>query len=146
MYGHTPYAKAYRKKYQPTGRFVSYMGRDHETSPAEKRIEAALKQLKVNYEKEVSFNGLMTSYGNYYRFDFFVPRYSLIIEYDGAHHEADGKRYIDRKKENFAERHGMTVARFDFTNWKTLEDDVKELIEQMEHKKNRYNHYYLEDK
>lgn len=59
------------------------------SSKGERKIEVILKQNKISFQREVSFNDLHGSHNNLLRFDFAIfKRGQLIclIEYDGEQH------------------------------------------------------------
>lgn len=99
-------------------------------SPTEKRIARVLTELEIKYYQEVSFAALY--HGNrYYRFDFWIPKYHLLIEYDGEHHKEQRVRINDEIKNRFCKDRGLRLFRIDKTHYNTLESRVKEIIERV---------------
>lgn len=57
------------------------------TSHGERKIQQWLDQRGIVYERETRFPGLCGSTPNSrLRYDFYLPSYNLLIEYDGEHH------------------------------------------------------------
>ena len=53
------------------------------TSSLEEKIITILKKEKIKFQREKTYPDLKSGY---YRFDFFLPQYNLLIEVDGAQH------------------------------------------------------------
>lgn len=53
-------------------------------SKGEKEVSLILDSLNIKYEQQKSFPGLIFERSLY--FDFYLPEYNLVIEYDGKHH------------------------------------------------------------
>lgn len=51
-----------------------------------KRISSILDSLEIVYEKEKKFDTCLSPKGNPLRFDFYLPDYNCLIEYDGQQH------------------------------------------------------------
>ena len=62
-------------------------------SHGERELKELFDQLKVGYMKEVRFEGCKSPKGKYLRFDFFLPDYNLLIEYQGMHHYKPINKY-----------------------------------------------------
>ncbi len=78
----------------------------------ELKVMKHLDLFDVEYLREVSFAGLVTDKGREFRFDFFIPSLSLIIEYDGkAYHSSSSRIAADNIKNKFARKHGIRVIR-----------------------------------
>lgn len=56
-------------------------------SKGENRIEEVLKYYKIEYEIQKTFNGLVGIGNLKMRYDFYLPKYNLLIEYQGIQHE-----------------------------------------------------------
>lgn len=52
----------------------------------EKAIEDYLLEHNIPYQREYSFDGCLSIKGNKLRFDFYLPTYDLLIEFQGQHH------------------------------------------------------------
>jgi hypothetical protein len=55
-------------------------------SYGERDVRAVLEELGIKYTKEKTFDECRNGKGNLLRFDFFLPDYNLLIEYQGIHH------------------------------------------------------------
>lgn len=55
-------------------------------SHGEERIAKVLRELGISFEIQKSFENLLSQKGWKYRFDFYLPDYNLLIEYDGIQH------------------------------------------------------------
>ena len=68
-------------------------------SHGEKDITQFLKLYKINFEAEKTFNDCRNPYTNrMLRFDFYLPDYNLLIEYQGMHHYQPINKYYRAKK------------------------------------------------
>ena len=82
-----------------------------------KDIELILDQLNILYEKEKTFNDL--KYKNKLRFDYYLPKYNLCIEFNGAQHyeyveyfhknesQFDEQRFKDYIKSEYCRSHDI---------------------------------------
>ena len=77
-----------------------------EPSPAERMIMQHLDNLGVHYLREVVFNN------NTFRYDFYLPKNNLIIEYDGKEYHSSKKAILkDEMKNNFARNNKIRIIR-----------------------------------
>ena len=51
-----------------------------------KTIKELLKQNNISFEQEKIFEKCLSPKGNPYKFDFYLPNYNILIEYDGEQH------------------------------------------------------------
>ena len=99
----------------------------------EKAIELLLKENNINYEKEKTFTDLLSIKDNktQYRYDFFLPEFNRLIEFDGQQHsstKADNYfnrtlselQKIDIIKNNYAKEHGYSLVRIPYTKLQSL--------------------------
>lgn len=82
-----------------------------------KDVELILDQLNILYEKEKTFNDL--KYKNKLRFDYYLPKYNLCIEFNGAQHyeyveyfhknesQFDEQRFKDYIKSKYCRTHNI---------------------------------------
>lgn len=84
-----------------------------EPSFAERLIIKQFKARKINFYREVQFDycrNLMT--GGKLRYDFYLPAYNLLIEYDGAEYHQDFEVQIrDSTKDKFAQDNNIRLIR-----------------------------------
>ena len=95
-------------------------------SSGEKKIKAILDKYNINYETEYSFSNCINPETNkLLRFDFYLPEYNLLIEFDGEQHykytggwntrEAFRKRVIrDVIKNNFVINNHIPLIRIPY--------------------------------
>ena len=84
----------------------------HQDSPGEKSVKNALDRLGINYIQEVMVNLNKYDPEIYWsRFDFYVPAYKAVIEFDGKQHRQYDKKYhktmwhyVHQKKRDKAEK------------------------------------------
>ena len=55
-------------------------------SKGEFKICKFLQRLDIEFEREKTFSECRSLKGNLLRFDFFIPEYNLLIEFNGLHH------------------------------------------------------------
>jgi hypothetical protein len=60
--------------------------RKRSRSFGEQAIEDYLLANNISYQREYSFDGCVSKKGNKLRFDFYLPVYNLVVEYQGVHH------------------------------------------------------------
>lgn len=96
------------------------------------KIEQLLKSYNIIYEKEKSFNNCR--YNNNYlaRFDFYLPKYNTLIEYDGKQHNIQGTgnydnpakfkltQEHDKFKTQWAKQNGYNIIRIPHTHYNDL--------------------------
>lgn len=100
-----------------------------EPSAAEQKIMAALEQYRVDWSREVSFYGLQFTTYSWPRFDFYLPRYRVIIEYDGQYsHNTPKQKKTDRSKEKFCRDNGITVIRYSRKHYYHIQSHINKLM------------------
>ena len=67
------------------------------TSKGQLEIAEILKQHRINFEVEKSFDGLLGLGGGRLRFDFFLPEQGVLIEFDGEQHFHFMSELMDEK-------------------------------------------------
>ena len=80
---------------------------------AEKMLANEMDARDIRYAREVNFDGCNNpDTGAPLRYDFYLPEYNAIIEYDGADfHEDIDVQLRDNFKDNFAANHGIKLIR-----------------------------------
>ena len=92
-----------RQKRKINSRPYRRMRKSAEKSPAEKRIAKFLAENRVSFISEHSFHSCFNKVTNQILyFDFFLPYYNAVIEFDGLHHYKPiyGEKAFRRQKEN----------------------------------------------
>lgn len=98
-------------------------------SKGEKKIASQLDALGVAYEREKKFN-----WSEDRRYDFYLPDYEVLIEYDGKQHfvstlyspDLDEQKAIDERKTTLALVHGKTLIRIPYTSYNNIERFLRE--------------------
>lgn len=115
-------------------------------SRGEKKIQMFLDEHGIIYEREKRFHKLYGATKNSrLRYDFFLPDYNILMEYDGEHHfrpvrtkgrltqtEANKKHKVtkinDKKKNDYAEKNGYTLLRIKYTEYDVIESTLTDLL------------------
>lgn len=106
-------------------------------SLGEKEVEKCLNEFKFFYKREVSFQALPNL-----RFDFYLPKNNICIEFDGIQHFQPVRTFDkndplafyfrqnnDLKKNLFCKRNGIKLIRIKYTDIKKTRDIlIKELV------------------
>ena len=90
----------------------------------EKYMISVLEQLKIMYEYQKIFSWCKfynpyTNKNSFGRYDFYIPSKNLIVEMDGGYGHGNNidtyekDIYIDKKKDDLAAKHGITIVRID---------------------------------
>lgn len=106
-------------------------------SKGENKISKILKKYGVKYNKEHSFEGC--KYVNRLPFDFYLPDYNMIIEYDGIQHfkpveffggveEFKFRKKIDNIKGKYCEDNNIYLIRIPYTEYENIDFIIKEKI------------------
>lgn len=70
-----------------------------QSSYGEEYIKELLDSANIKYEREKTFDDLRFETGYFARFDFYLPDYNVIIEYDGKQHFIEGKSVFDNPEQ-----------------------------------------------
>jgi len=117
--------------------FISDKHELPEPSAAEYKIMAALEKYNVQWAREVSFHGLQFTTYSWPRFDFYLPRYRVVIEYDGKnYHNTETSKKNDRSKEKFCKDSGIRVVRYEAKHYYHLHTHIDSLMEELGINKN----------
>lgn len=97
-------------------------------SIGEKKIEKILKDNQINFEKEKKFSDCKSEKNKYLRYDFYLPGYNLLIEYDGVQHYIDKKwdnleemQQRDNIKTSYALKNGYSLVRIPYTELNNID-------------------------
>lgn len=95
------------------------------SSIGESNIEQILITNNIKYEKEKTFNDLISSKNSKYRYDFYLPDYNRLVEFDGIqHYQPFGwiteERFkeiqnSDKIKNEYAKNKGISLIRIPYT-------------------------------
>lgn len=106
------------------------------SSKGESMIRNVLTNLGVYFETEKTFSDLYGDSGWNLRFDFYIPNYNLLIEYQGAQHKKPfgyfggtkklekQKRYDERKR-IYAKEHNIDFLEIWYWDFDSIEEIIK---------------------
>lgn len=98
-------------------------------SVAEQKIIGILEYLGVLWYREISFRGLQFTTYSHPRFDFYLPEYNLILEYDGVlSHSSAKSKAVDRAKDKFCKINSIRVKRLDRNHYHHLLYHIQQTI------------------
>lgn len=92
-------------------------------SIGEYNIARILTENGIAFEKEKTFSDLKGSKNGFLRYDFFLPDYNILLEFDGKQHfqevsffrnSLEERQKYDSIKDTYAERHGYTLIRIPY--------------------------------
>lgn len=110
-------------------------------SKGEKRIEKFLKDYNINYDPQHDFDGLVGVGGNPLLFDFYLPDYKIVIEFQGEFHDNSNRtdriqpkkkfknlQIHDQRKRDYANEHEIKEIEIWYWDFDNIEDIlIKEL-------------------
>lgn len=102
-------------------------------SKGEELIAKSLTNLQILFEREKTFTSCSSSYNNTpYRFDFYLPDYNILIEYDGKQHFSskncgwgEGLKEIQNRdsfKTNWCINNNIPLIRIPYTEFDKIND------------------------
>ena len=107
-------------------------------SKGEKKIENWLRYHNIEYTYEQTFNGLIGLKEGLLSYDFYLPKYNLLIEYQGEYHDGSvhnetKKRFErqqehDRRKREYAERNNIKLLEIWYWDFDNIEEILKEMV------------------
>lgn len=111
-------------------------------SKGEKKIEDYLRNNNIQYERQKTFDGCKNQIN--LRFDFYLPKYDMCIEYDGIQHfqpvDFAGKgnewakdRFLetqenDKLKDEYCLAHKIKIVRIPYTDFDNIEMILREKL------------------
>ena len=101
-------------------------------SKGEEKCSKYFDSHNVEYVKQKIFDDLVGSKGKPLRFDFFLPKYNVLIEYQGEQHERavdffggqekfEIQVYYDNLKRNFAKEHRYKLLEISFRDYNNID-------------------------
>ena len=115
-----------------------------ERSKGELKIKQILEENQIDFVEQYTYKDLINPKTGYkLRFDFFLPKYCVLIEYDGLQHELDYKpnsfysvkelkelHYRDDLKTQYCYKNGIPLIRISDRNyfilsWKYLKEQIE---------------------
>ena len=106
---------------------------DIQPSYTEKLICSILTRRQEDFYREVSFRGMYYKQtGGYARFDFWLPEYNLVFEYDGKdYHKTNEQKRRDLIKDNFCLKYGIKLIRLNKEHYQDLEQVICAYLEEI---------------
>lgn len=114
------------------------------TSIGEQKIKDFLTEHDIKFEEEYAFKDLIGKHGGHLRYDFYLPDYKLLIEFQGQQH----LKYIpyihgsygsfiknihyDMKKREYAAKHKINLLEIWYYNQDNIEYILTEHLREME--------------
>lgn len=116
-------------KHTKTQWFITGIGKTVEPSFAENLIRTTLNSLHIEHVSEVSFYGLKFDTGHYARFDFYIPKMNLVIEYDGKeYHNTKEVKSRDKIKTQFCKNNGIGLIRLNNKHYANIEVEILKAV------------------
>lgn len=113
-------------------------------SKGELRIHNFLESIGVEHECQVKYEGLLGVRDKPLSYDFYLPRYNLLIEYQGEYHDGTARNqtkeeYIrqvehDRRKKNYAKENNIDLLEIWYWDYENIENILSQVIEECEYK------------
>jgi len=101
-------------------------------SHGEEKITLLLRLLNIPFHSEHKFKGCVGKHGVALRFDFYLPKQNMCIEYDGRHHFDKTSKYWspsiqenDSIKTEFCKQKGIKLRRIPHTEIKKVEETLR---------------------
>ena len=105
-------------------------------SKGERQIEIYLSKNNLYYNSQQVFYDLVGTGGGYLSYDFYLPQYNLLIEYQGSFHDGTAdlqtseqfeiQQEHDRRKREYAKSHGIKLLEI----WYWDFDNIENILEQ----------------
>ena len=107
-------------------------------SKGSRKIKEILEKDNIKFIQEKRFSDLKFDSGYSARFDFYLPDYNTIIEYDGRQHFIQGNGVFDNKekfaltqahdsiKNQYCKEHNITIIRIPYTHYDNI--TIKDLL------------------
>ena len=109
------------------------------TSKGEREITKYLKENKLEYQPQIMFDGLLGVGNGKLSYDFYIPQYNLLIEYQGEQHfesveHFGGKEQLlvqqehDKKKREYAYNNEYNLLEISYTDINNIYEIITEYI------------------
>lgn len=106
-------------------------------SNGEKRVEIILNEIKINYEIQKRFDKCKNI--KKLSFDFYLPQYNALIEYDGEQHFKSmdffggNKSFVetqkrDKIKNSFTLENNIPLLRIPYTKFDSIEEEIRSFV------------------
>lgn len=107
-------------------------------SKGEKRIENWLRLNNIEYIYEKTFEGLIGVNNGLLSYDFYLPKYNLLIEFQGEYHdgsvsnqtekEFNQQQEHDKRKRNYAKTHNIKLLEIWYWDFNKIEEILKGVV------------------
>ena len=105
-------------------------------SGGEKRIENWLRYNNIDYIYEQKYDNLTGINGGNLSYDFYLPKYNLLIEYQGEQHEHqcgifgdfERQQEHDKRKREYAKEHNIELLEIWYWDFDRIEEILKGMI------------------
>ncbi len=104
-------------------------------SEGEKRITNYLKLNNINYISQKTFDGLVGTRGGNLSYDFYLPDYNLLIEYQGEFHDGsvshqteedfDRQQEHDKRKKEYAKKNNIELLEIWYWDFDNIDEILK---------------------
>jgi len=112
-------------------------------SRGEEYIRKYLSDFNIQFEKEKIFKTCINpKTGGFLRFDFYLPTYNLVIEFDGIQHynqvdffgaeSLEHIKYRDKIKTDFIKNEGKSIIRIPYWEYKNIDIILKSILFKLE--------------
>lgn len=110
-------------------------------SKGEKKISQLLDSKNIHYIREKTFEECVSTRNVKLRFDFYLPDYGMLIEYQGQHHYFPVNEYKraqrahqktkvhDRIKKDFISKSDLELVEISYQQYGELEEIIDRIIE-----------------
>jgi hypothetical protein len=110
-------------------------------SKGEKKIKEYLALNNVQYVPQKEFEGLIGLKGKKLSYDFYLPDYNLLIEYQGEFHDGNGNYYMkqnlkkqqehDRRKKEYAKNNNISLLEIWYRDFNRIEEILSNKVKKM---------------
>lgn len=123
--------RVYKRRYYYNGK---------RCSKGEKRIAVILEENNIIFEQEKSFNSCRSPKNRLLRFDFYLPAYNILIEYQGNHHYAPINKYRkaklvhektvihDKIKKEFIKKHNIIFLEIHYKEYNQIQNIIETIL------------------
>ena len=111
-------------------------------SHGEKRIISYLSDNKIDFQPQKTFNNLVGIKGGLLSYDFYLPKYQLLIEYQGEFHNGTvhfqteekfkSQQEHDRRKRNYAKNNDYKLLEIWYWDFDNIEEILNNTINNLE--------------
>lgn len=107
------------------------------SSNGENKIKNILDQMNITYEIQKTFDDCKDT--KKLRFDLYIPKYNVLIEYDGMQHfkpikffggieRFNGLKIKDKIKSEYAAKNNIPLLRIPYTKFDLIEEEIKSFL------------------